>query len=255
MHRFFSPDKLGGTPGESFKLTGNDAHHIINVLRKKKSDAVTVCDKDGSAFLCVIDELAPAQTIDAYSVTLLISKRIEFTESKFKKTLYQAFVKSDKMDLIVQKATELGVSEIVPAYMKRCVSVPDERSAAHKVERWNRIAYEAAKQSHRSSPPVVSAPVDFKEAVRRLKDTDVFFSCHENATVSLKHFFTNNQLHVSPEQTVTLSFTVGPEGGYDETENALLEENNIPMVSLGPLILRTETAPIAALSMILYEEM
>ena len=255
MHRFFTPDKLGGTPGESFKLTGNDAHHIINVLRKKKSDAVTVCDKDGSAFLCVIDELAPAQTIDAYTVTLSISKRIDSPGSSIRKILYQAFVKSDKMDLIVQKATELGVSEIVPVYMKRCVSVPDERSAAHKIERWSRIAYEAAKQSHRSEPPIVSAPVDFKEAIQRMTDTDVFFSCHENAVVPLKHFFTHEQLPFSRDRTVTLSFIVGPEGGYDESETALLEKNGIPTVSLGPLILRTETAPIAALSMILYEEM
>ncbi len=255
MHRFFTPYKLCGIPGERFNLTGNDAYHIINVLRKRKSDAVTVCDKDGSAFLCVIEDLSSAQDIASFSVLLSVSKKLELTESNFKKILFQAFVKSDKMDLIVQKATELGVTEIVPVYMKRCVSVPDERSALHKSERWNRIAYEAAKQSHRSSPPVVSPPVDFKEAVRRLADTDVFFSCHENASVPIKFFLSENPLSSSTDDTGTVAFLIGPEGGYDDSETKLLIENEIPIVSLGPLILRTETAPIATLSMLLYEEM
>ena len=89
MHRFFAPFQLNGIVGERFALTGNDAYHIINVLRKRKSDAVTVCDKDGSAFLCVIEDLITAQNVDAYSVTLSISKALDPSESLIKKILYQ----------------------------------------------------------------------------------------------------------------------------------------------------------------------
>jgi len=257
MHRFFVPIKLRGEVGERFMLEGTDAYHMINVLRKKTSDAVTVCDKDGSAFLCVIEALFPSRQGEPPRAELAVRGKADEvgsgTASQRRKVLFQAFAKSDKMDLIVQKATELGVTEIVPVYMKRCVSVPDARGATHKNERWTRIAYEASKQCKRNTVPSVLPPVSFSDALKSMKENDIYFCCHEDAKYPLRSFLGSSPSFNTEDSSI--AFLIGPEGGYDPEETEELNSLGIPLVSLGSLILRTETAPLAVLSMLLYEDM
>jgi 16S rRNA (uracil1498-N3)-methyltransferase len=167
------------------------------------------------------------------------------TEPSVKVTLYQAMPKSDKMELIIQKAVELGVSAIVPVQTKRCVSRPDAKSMAKKLERYNRIALEAAKQCGRGRIPQVLPMLDYSEALTAMKADERAFLFYENSTSSFRKEL---------EQKVSsVSIMVGAEGGFEEEEVSKALEQGIASLSLGKRILRCETAPLAALSIIMYE--
>ncbi len=252
MHRFFTGETLCAGPGEFFSLTGSDAHHIRNVLRMRVSDEITVCDAHGDLYFCKISSFSGD---NGQEVTLSVVSCEKNTKAARRITLFQGFVKGDKMDLIVQKASELGVSDVIPVYMKHCVSVPDASSAAKKTERWSRIAYEASKQSKRSVPSRVLAPLSFTDAVKRMKESSLFFCCHENAKKPIRSFFEEERMSGRFADGADISFIIGPEGGFSSEETELLISSGVPTVSLGDHILRTETAPIAALSMICYEDM
>ena len=147
------------------------------------------------------------------------------------------------MDAIVQKAVELGATEIVPVYMRRCVSRPDEKSAAKKAARWQKIADEAAKQSGRGTLPQVLPPIGFSKAAQRAAENGPVLLFYEGGGKPLSGVVSSDWKSVS--------FFIGPEGGVDETEVQMLTENGACMATLGPRILRTETAPLAALTAIM----
>ncbi len=221
-------------------ITGDDAKHIAKVLRMHPGEKLVACDCQGKDYDCVIESLTDKE------VELSVEKAYPSeTEPSVRVTLYQAMPKSDKMELIIQKAVELGVSAIVPVQTKRCVSRPDAKSMAKKLERYNRIALEAAKQCGRGRIPAVLPMLDFGEAIKAMKEDQRAFLFYENSTSSFRKEL---------EQGVnSVSIMVGAEGGFEEEEVQKALELGIASLSLGKRILRCETAPLAALSIIMYE--
>ena len=236
MPRFFT-ETIDETKGI---ITGDDAKHIAKVLRMKAGEKLVACDCQGRDYDCVISEVCDKQ------VELTVEKVYPSeTEPSVKVTLYQAMPKSDKMELIIQKAVELGVSAIVPVQTKRCVSRPDAKSMAKKLERYNRIVLEAAKQCGRGRIPQVLPMLDYSEALTAMKADERAFLFYENSTSSFRKEL---------EQKVSsVSIMVGAEGGFEEEEVSKALEQGIASLSLGKRILRCETAPLAALSIIMYE--
>ncbi len=236
MPRFFT-ETIDETKGI---ITGDDAKHIAKVLRMHTGERLVACDTMGKDYDCVIAELSDKEV--ALTVERVYPSE---TEPTVKVTLYQAMPKSDKMELIIQKAVELGVSTIVPVQTKRCVSRPDAKSMAKKLERYNRIAMEAAKQCGRGRIPQVLPMLDYSEAIAAMKADDRAFLFYENSTSSFRKEL---------EQGVSsVSIMIGAEGGFDEAEVEQALAAGVASLSLGKRILRCETAPLAALSIIMYE--
>ena len=239
MPRFF----LSASPNDGFfEITGDDARHISFSLRMRCGEHLVVCDGEGTDYECVI------QTIDGQTVKAeVLEKRPTVTESPVKIRLYQSVPKGDKFDYIVQKAVELGVSEIVPVYSSRCIVKPDAKSEEKRLARLSKIAEEAAKQCGRGIIPKVLPHMRYADAVRAAYGST--FLCYEDEkSYSLKEY-----LHDFAEKgEKTLGFFVGPEGGYAKEEVLLASERGIPSAKLGNRILRSETASGFVLSCISY---
>lgn len=236
MPRFF----VDGQPeGGVLVLRGENAHHAGRVLRLRPGEAVTLCDGKGTDYDCTVETLEK----DAVTCRVLGSHPAD-TEPKQQLTLFMALPKGDKMEFIVQKAVELGVSEIVPYLSKNCVSRPDKTDK--KVERWRKIAVEAAKQCGRGVLPAVHAVVPAAEAVRLAAQAETALFLYENE----KQTGLRDALAGGVGKTVSLM--VGPEGGFAPEEAAAAKDAGLVSVSLGTRILRCETAPVAALAAVLY---
>ena len=220
-------------------LRGENAHHAGRVLRLRPGEAVTLCDGKGTDYDCTVETLEK----DAVTCRVLGSHPAD-TEPKQQRTLFMALPKGDKMEFIVQKAVELGVSEIVPYLSKNCVSRPDKTDK--KVERWRKIAVEAAKQCGRGVLPAVHAVVPAAEAVRLAAQAETALFLYENE----KQTALRDALAGGVGKTVSLMG--GPEGGFAPEEAAAAKEAGLVSVSLGTRILRCETAPVAALAAVLY---
>lgn len=236
MPRFFTEtiDENAGI------ITGNDAKHIAKVLRMKPGDPITVCDMHGLDYHCVLE------TADEKQIGLKVLEHHPCgTEPTVAVKLYQAMPKSDKMELIIQKAVELGVDEIIPVQTHRCVSRPDEKSMAKKLERYNRISLEAAKQCGRGKIPEVKPLIDFRQAVEQAAQDSLGILFYENASASFQDALSR--------ASGGISFLVGAEGGFEEDEVAFARETGLEILSLGSRILRCETAPIAALAVMMYQ--
>lgn len=224
-------------------IESEDAKHIKKVLRMGEGDEITVCDGRG------IDYSARIRTIETGRVICdIISSRICDTEPDVRVTLYQGLPKAAKMDYIIQKTTELGISRIVPAKLSRCVvKLENEAAERKKVERWQKIAYEAAKQSGRGAVPEIAMPMDIDRIAEELKDTDLAFAPYECEQQTRLRQVLENAGDVK-----NVSFIIGPEGGFDITEIEKLKNAGIQTVTLGRRILRTETAGEAVLAMTMY---
>lgn len=236
MPRFFTEtiSENGGV------ITGDDAKHISRVLRMKAGEGLTACDTKGYDYDCIIE------TVDDREVNLrVLSVNPSRSEPDVRVSLYQAMPKGDKLELIIQKAVELGVDSITPVMTKRCVSKPDKKSMAKKLERYNRIALEAAKQSGRGKIPQVLPMLEFKEALAQMAKTSCPILFYENATAPAKE--------VIAKAGNDISILIGSEGGFDEEEVAMAQQSGCSVLSLGKRILRCETAPLAALSIIMFE--
>lgn len=234
MPRFFT-DRIEA----QYTLTGEDAAHISKALRMRAGEKLTLCDGQGTDYLCEIQALSPQ------SVTVnVLEKRASLGEPPVRITLYQSLPKSDKMDWIVQKSVELGVYAIVPVQTNRCVSRPAAGAMEQKRRRWQKIAREAAMQSGRGIVPDVRPPMDFRQAVAQAAASDdLCLLCYEGGGESLR--------------TATRPFSrcalfIGPEGGFDDEEVDLADRAAVRRITLGPRILRTETAPLAALTTLLF---
>ena len=244
MPRFFvSPIPMGV---DTVTIDGEDARHISFSLRMRTGDEIVLCDGEGRDYLGTIREM------DGKTVTLSLSAPQESaTEMPHRVRLYQSVPKGDKFDYIVQKATELGVCEIVPVYSARCIVRPDEKSDGKRRERLNRIAREAAMQSGRGRIPTVSSPLSFAEAVAAAKNESSFI-CYENErALSLREFL--GKIPDGAPDSAAVSFFVGPEGGYAPEEIRAAEAAGIAVVGLGSRILRAETASGFVLSCLCYE--
>lgn len=242
MYQFFvEPSQI---QDKKIIITGSDVNHIKNVLRMKPGEEIAVSNGiDGREYRCGIEEFAE----DTVVCTLRFIKE-EGVELPAKVYLFQALPKADKMELIIQKAVELGAYEIIPVAAKRCVVKLDEKKAAGKVNRWQGIAEAAAKQSRRGMVPAVHMPVSFQEALRLAGDMDVRLIPYELAK-NMEH--TRSVIEaVQPGQSIAVF--IGPEGGFEESEIQAALSVGIEPVTLGRRILRTETAGLTVLSWLMY---
>jgi 16S rRNA (uracil1498-N3)-methyltransferase len=249
MRRFFISNAVSSSfsgQGTIFTLDGSDAHHIARVLRMKEGDRVLVCDMAQHQYICHIRTVKT--TPGGESIVLEVAeKKEEQTELSYQIVLFQALIKGDKMDSVIRHAVELGVHEVVPVLCERCVSTPDEKNLKKKIERWQRVAIEAAKQSGRSSIPKVSDCISFRDMIVRLEAMSASFICFEGENK-------RSIREVIGCDAEKIGFFIGPEGGLSCGEVFLAQNAGIPTVTLGKLILRTETAALAVLSMVLYEK-
>lgn len=230
---------------EKIVVIGEDVNHIKNVLRYRIGDEIDVCDDNAIRYYTKI------LTMSNDEVVLEIqSKTFDTTESNIKIDLYQGLPKSDKMELIIQKVTELGASSVIPVITERVIVKIDEKSEAKKLERWNKIALEASKQSGRQVVPQIQKIMKLENFVENLSKYDIVivpYECEKENT--LKKVIKNYQKDVK-----SIAVVIGPEGGFSENDLKLLEKlPNMSKVSLGKRILRTETAGLATIAMLIYE--
>lgn len=246
MNRFFVDDaQISKNKGE-IRITGEDVKHISKVLRLVPGDMVEICDGQAFEYIGEISDINKDRVI----VSIKDKRKIK-TEPPIKITLYQGIPKATKMDIIIQKTTEMGISEIVPVFTGRTVvQLESKKDKEKKAERWNRICLEASKQSKRGIVPPVHIPMSFQEALFHSKANEINIMAYEKESKNnLKDL-----LHTIKEKPVKkIGIWIGPEGGFaeDEVNKAIGEE--VYTVTLGPRILRTETAGFALLSMIMYE--
>lgn len=239
-HFFVTPDQVDG---ETICVRGSDVNHICNVLRMKTGEEVQISDGNNQKYRCRISRFEKEQVILTIEETIR-----ESTELPSRIYLFQGLPKSDKMDLIVQKAVELGVYEIIPVQNKRSVVRLDAKKAQKKTERWNTISVSAAKQSGRSIVPVVKEPMDFQKALDYAATLDVILLPYE---LSEGMDRTKEVIgSIAPGQSVGIF--IGPEGGFETAEVSAATEQNAKVITLGKRILRTETAGLAILSILMY---
>lgn len=241
MHQFFVESHQVGE--EYITIAGEDARHIGQVLRMKAGEQLRVSDRQGRDFFCQVEQVERQQV----TVRILYQDH-ERRELPVKISLFQGLPKGDKMDLVIQKAVELGVYEIIPVAMRNCVVKLDEKKAAAKGKRWNGIAESAAKQCRRSIVPAVRRVMDFSEAFSYASTMDVRLVPYENE----RGMERTRQVIGSLKREGTLAVFIGPEGGFDKKEIEAIQQD-VELLSLGNRILRTETAGMAVLSMLLYQ--
>lgn len=243
MHCFYC--EANNVSGHQITITGSDVNHIKNVLRMRIGEELMVCDGTGMEYTCQIEEFPAGE------VKLSIQRAEKAsTELPVRLKLYQGLPKKDKMELIIQKAVELGAMEIIPVMTKRCiVKLEDDKKEAKKLERWQAIAESAAKQSGRGIIPTVSRVMNYKEAIKA--------ACTEGMTLIPYELAEGmKSLKEAAEKASTqqvISVFIGPEGGFEEAEVEFAKENGVIPVSLGKRILRTETAGFTTLSVLMYE--
>ena len=240
MYHFFVPE--GPDEAGQIHITGSDVHHIRSVLRMKPGEQVVISDGRDKDYYCEITELNPGE------ITVQVLKETEAAELPARLILYQGLPKGEKMELIIQKAVELGACRIVPVAMKRSVVKLDEKKARAKTTRWNTIAESAAKQSGRSICPEVMLPLPFAEAIQKSGSADRILVPYENARgmQATREAMTA----LAPGQEIAI--WIGPEGGFERSEIEALEAAGAQTISLGRRILRTETAGLTALSLCMY---
>ena len=238
MARFFvTPEEMGG---DTILLTGENAQHA-KVLRLKAGEEVLVCDGAGLECRCAVESVSAAEV-----ALQVLCRQESSTEPRVKVSVYMAFPKADKLEHVIQKATELGAVEIVAFPSGRCVSKPDEKSLKKKLERWQKIAASAAEQSGRGAIPEVIVLNSYAAALDRAAQADLALMFYEN-----EHAVT---LRMALEQSeyCTVSLLTGPEGGLEEREVEQARNAGLQVCTLGSRILRCETAPLCALSAVMY---
>ena len=244
MQKFFVETKQ--IKNEKITIIGEDVKHITSVLRMKVGEVIQIGNKETSEnYIAKIAQIGEENVI-----TNIIKKVEETSESNVQIDLYQGLPKADKMELIIQKTTEIGVSKIIPVEMTRCVVKLEEKEAKKKTERWQKIALSAAEQSKRDKIPTIENKINLKQIIEKIKEYDCFLVAYEE-----EHQITLKQAlqRLNKKQYYKIGILVGPEGGIDTKEIALLKENGATIVTLGRRILRCETAPITMVSNILYE--
>ena len=244
MHHFFvRPEQISGK--EAY-IEGPDWNHAANVLRVRPGEQVLLSAGEDWDYLCTVREVDRAGQRVLLSV---LEENRDIRELPVKISLYQGLPKSDKMELIIQKAVELGAARVVPVETARCVVKLDRKKAESKRSRWQAISESAAKQSGRSVIPEVAMPMPFAAALKEAADSDIRLIPYENAEGMER---TRRILEsVVPGQKIAVF--IGPEGGFEETEIRQAEEAGFEAVTLGKRILRTETAGFVVLSLLMAQ--
>lgn len=243
MHRFFVEEPAMGE--NSITITGGDVNHIKNVLRMRPGEEVAVSNGiDGKEYRCGILALEE----DCVRLELRFIKE-DGVELPAKIYLFQGLPKADKMELIIQKAVELGAFQVIPVAMKRCVVKLDEKKADVKIKRWQGIAEAAAKQSKRGVIPTVAPVMSYTQAVKMASQMDLKLVPYELAEgmEQTKHLIES----VEPGQQIAIF--IGPEGGFDPEEIRIATEAGIQPITLGKRILRTETAGFTTIAWLMYQ--
>ncbi len=226
-------------------IVGDDVKHIKNVLRKQIGDILEICNQEtGKAYKCQISEIREEKIINK------IIEEIVSEKDKVKVDIYQGLPKADKMELIIQKSIELGVNAIIPVEMKRCVVKLDSKSESKKIERWQKIAESAAKQSGRNIVPEIRHIIKIEDIVKLKDSYDSIIVCYENEK---ENYIKNELLKLKDKLELKIAIVIGPEGGLEETDVEYLKQNGAAIVTLGDRILRTETVALNLLSIIMYE--
>lgn len=246
MRRFFIEEK--DIKENQITIKGDEARHIAQVLRLEEKDKIKVFTGGGREYLTEIIQVNKKEVIGR----ILEESRLD-TEPPIEITLLQGLPKSDKMDFIVQKVTELGVKRIIPVITQRTVVKLNEEKARARRNRWQRIALEAAKQSGRAIIPEVDAITTFVQSLSNISEENLnLIPWEEEETTSLKKVLKHPTSHIS-HPTSHITVFIGPEGGFTPEEVRAAKKKGAIPVSLGPRLLRTETAGLVTLAMVLYE--
>ena len=255
MFKFFVDEKNFYNDHKTVEII-DDVNHIKNVLRMKKEDKIQVCNRQtGENYYCEIMELNQDKVLCS-----IIDEINEKVESDIEITICQGLPKAEKMELIIQKSVEIGVKDIIPLKMDRCVVKLNEKDVSKKIERWNRISETAAKQSGRNYISKIKNPVGMGELLNKIKEFDYVLVAYENEKeITLKQVLKE----IKEEQSITknenpektkIAIIIGPEGGITELEiDELKKKPNVKIISLGSRILRTETVALVMSSIIIYE--
>ena len=225
-------------------IEGTDVNHMKNVLRMRPGEKLGISDGNNHHYICQVEKYEDAQAV----LTILEEESVD-TELPSKVYLFQGLPKGDKMELIVQKAVELGVYKIVPVAMKRCVVRLDDKKAAKKADRWNSIAESAAKQAGRSRIPEVTMPLSYKEALKMAEELDVTLLPYELAG----GMEVTREVIRQIKSGQSVGIFIGPEGGFEPEEVDAAVSMGAKVITLGRRILRTETAGLATLAVLMFE--
>ena len=231
-------------------IIGQDVKHIKKVLRAKIGDELQICNsQNGENFLCEIQDL------ENEDITCKIKEKIqEKVESNIEVTIFQGLPKADKMEYIIQKSVELGVSNITPVEMKRCVVKLDGKDKIKKIERWQKISEVAAKQCGRDKIPQINNVINIQNICNLISEYDILLVAYENEKENtLKGQIEKLKKQNNLELKIKIGIVIGPEGGLEENDVNKLKENGAQIITLGKRILRTETVALNILSIIMYE--
>lgn len=241
MQRYFAKQEE-----DTFIIQEDDYHHIVRVMRMNVGDKIYCVNNDQQVAQCSIENIFENEV--TAKVVQWVEGEIELPVSV---SIVSGLPKGDKLEWIIQKGTELGAYEFIPFIAARSVVKWDEKKGAKKLIRWNKIAKEAAEQSHRTMIPEVSTPISMKELIKRSNSYDVkIIAYEEEAKEGESAMLTKKLQSMTKGQTILALF--GPEGGLSESEVNLLKEQDFVTCGLGPRILRTETAPLYLLSAVSY---
>ena len=242
MAKFFvNPENVSG---DSILIQGVDVNHIKNVLRLPIGKEILINDRQGNDYECIIKEIS-AEVVTAQ----IINHLANHTEPDVETVLFQALVKGEKMEFVIQKSIEIGVTKIVPIVTKRCVvKLESENKLNHKIVRWQKIAESAAKQSKRGIVPEIAMPMSFEEALKYASE-NLAERCIPYENESSNHIKT----YLRGLQGRSIGIFIGPEGGFTEEEVASAEKQEVKSITLGRRILRSETAGLVTLANIMYE--
>lgn len=244
MQRFFVEPHQIDEAAHQIHIIGTDVNHISNVLRMKQGEEVWISDGGQKEYRCAIE----AFSADEVLLHIIYAQEPDY-ELPSRIYLFQGLPKADKMELIIQKAVELGAYEIIPVETKRCVVKLDGKKAAKKVERWQQIAESAAKQSKRMLIPKIHEVMSFQDALKLAEELDIRLIPYELAKGMKETKEILNQIR--PGQSVGIF--IGPEGGFEENEISQALEKGAQAITLGRRILRTETAGLAILSVLMFQ--
>ena len=242
MHHFFvTPQQISG---DKIRIEGGDVNHMKNVLRMKLPEKAEISDGESRTYLCEVEAYE-----EDVAVLHILEEMEADTEPASKLYLFQGLPKSDKMELIVQKAVELGVYQVIPVAMKRSVVRLDDKKAAKKADRWNSIAESAAKQAGRSRIPEVTMPLSYNEALKMAEELDVTLLPYELAG----GMEVTREVIRQIKSGQSVGIFIGPEGGFEPEEVDAAVSMGAKVITLGRRILRTETAGLATLAVLMFE--
>ena len=242
MHHFFvTPQQISG---DKIRIEGGDVNHMKNVLRMKLHEKAEISDGESRTYLCEVEAYE-----EDVAVLHILEEMEADAEPASKLYLFQGLPKSDKMELIVQKAVELGVYQVIPVAMKRSVVRLDDKKAAKKADRWNSIAESAAKQAGRSRIPEVTMPLSYNEALKMAEELDVTLLPYELAG----GMEVTREVIRQIKSGQSVGIFIGPEGGFEPEEVDAAVSMGAKVITLGRRILRTETAGLATLAVLMFE--